>query len=133
MMMVGAGVFAVGMFLYGIVSGFILFVIAAMIVCLGEMFYFPTSQVVAAGFAPREMRGRYMAVAGFITSVPNAIGPGAAGYILDNLNPHLLWYIGGFLCLCSALGYFALHLKLGRQERFGPSAPEKEPVAALAE
>jgi MFS family permease len=133
MMMVGAGVFAVGMFLYGIVSGFILFVIAAMIVCLGEMFYFPTSQVVAAGFAPKEMRGRYMAVAGFISSVPNAIGPGAAGYILDNLNPHLLWYIGGFLCLCSALGYFALHLKLGQQERFVPAAPEKEPVAALAE
>jgi predicted MFS family arabinose efflux permease len=130
MMMIGAGIFAVGMFLYGIVSGFLAFVIAAMIVCLGEMFYFPTSQVVAAGFAPKEMRGRYMAVAGFITSVPNAIGPGAAGYILDNLNPNLLWYIGGFLCLSSALGYFALHLKLGGQERFIPPAPEKEPIIA---
>ncbi len=128
MMMVGAGIFAVGVFLYGIVSGFIMFVIAAMIVCVGEMFYFPTSQVVAAGFAPKEMRGRYMAIAGFITSVPNAIGPGAAGYILDHLDPHLLWYIGGFLCLCSALGYFTLHLKLGRQERFVPVTPKKETV-----
>jgi MFS family permease len=126
MMMVGAAIFAVGVFLYGIVSGFVMFVIAAIIVCIGEMFYFPTSQVVAAGFAPKEMRGRYMAIAGFITSVPNAVGPGAAGYILDHLDPHLLWYIGGWLCLLSALGYFALHLKLGDQERFVPPAAKKE-------
>jgi len=117
-------------FLYGIVSGFVMFVIAAIIVCIGEMFYFPTSQVVAAGFAPKEMRGRYMAVAGFITSIPNAVGPGAAGYILDNFDPHLLWYIGGFLCLTSALGYFALHLKLGGQERFTPATPKKEAIVA---
>jgi MFS family permease len=130
MMMVGAAIFAVGVFLYGIVSGFVMFVIAAIIVCIGEMFYFPTSQVVAAGFAPKEMRGRYMAIAGFITSVPNAIGPGAAGYILDHLDPHLLWYIGGFLCLLSALGYFALHLKLGSQERFVPPTPKKETTTA---
>ena len=130
MMMVGAAIFAVGVFLYGIVSGFVMFVIAAIIVCIGEMFYFPTSQVVAAGFAPKEMRGRYMAIAGFITSVPNAIGPGAAGYILDHLDPHLLWYIGGFLCILSALGYFALHLKLGDQERFVPPASKKEITTA---
>ncbi len=130
MMMVGAGIFAVGVFMYGIVSGFVMFVIAAVIVCIGEMFYFPTSQVVAAGFAPKEMRGRYMAIAGFISSVPNAIGPGAAGYVLDHLDPHLLWYIGGSLCILSALGYFGLHLKLGAQERFVRTAPQKEPATA---
>ncbi len=129
-MMLGAAIFAVGVFLYGIVSGIVMFAIAAIIVCVGEMFYFPTSQVVVAGFAPKEMRGRYMAMAGFIASVPNAIGPGAAGYILDNFDPHLLWYIGGCLCLLSALGYLFLHLKLGMQERFIPAPPEKEPAAA---
>lgn len=130
MMGLGAGIFAVGMFLYGIVSSFVMFVSAAMIVCLGEMLYFPTSQVIAAGFAPKDMRGRYMAVAGFISSIPNTIGPGAAGYILDNLNPHMLWYIGGLLCLTSAWGYGALHLKLGTQERFAAATPENEPVIA---
>jgi predicted MFS family arabinose efflux permease len=129
MMMLGAGIFAVGVFMYGIVSDFIMFVVAAIIVCIGEMLYFPTSQVVAAGFAPKEMRGRYMAIAGFITSVPNAIGPGAAGYVLDHLDPHLLWYIGGFFCLISALGYLGLHLRIGTQERFVRTAP-KEPAAA---
>lgn len=128
-MMLGAGIFAIGVFLYGIVSGFVMFVIAAVIVCIGEMLYFPTSQVVVAGFAPKEMRGRYMAIAGFITSVPNSIGPGAAGYVLDHLDPHLLWYIGGFLCVISALGYFGLHLRVGTQGRFVRTAP-KEPAAA---
>lgn len=129
MMVTGTVIFAVGVFLYGIVSGFLLFVVAAVIVCIGEMFYFPTSQVVAAGFAPREMRGRYMAAAGFIRSAPNAFGPALAGYVLDNLNPHLLWYIGGFLCLASALGYFVLHLRLGTQERFAPALPSKKDIA----
>ncbi len=128
MLMLGAGVFAVGMFMYGVVTSFAMFIVAAVIVCIGEMLYFPTSQVVAAGFAPKEMRGRYMAVAGFMTSVPNAIGPGTAGYILDNFDPHLLWYIGGFLCLASATAYFALHLKLGTQERFLPATPQKDMV-----
>jgi len=130
MMMLAAGIFAVGVFMYGIVSGFIMFVIAAIIVCIGEMIYFPTSQVIAAGFAPTNMRGRYMALAGFAWSIPNTIGPGAAGYILDNLDPHLLWYIGGFICIASAFGYFALHLKLGVQERFVPRPPEKETTTA---
>lgn len=130
MMMVGAAIFAMGMFMYGLVTGFLMFVVAAIIVCIGEMFYFPTSQVVAAGFAPKEMRGRYMAIAGFIRSVPNAFGPAMAGYILDNFNPRSLWYIGGILCLLSALGYFALHTRLGAQERFVQSAQEKKPAVA---
>lgn len=130
MMAVGAGIFAIGMIMYGVVTSFLLFVMAAIVVCIGEMFYFPTSQVVTAGFAPKEMRGRYMAVAGFIRSVPNAIGPALAGFVLDNHEPQLLWYIGGALCVLSALGYLALHTKLGAQKRFAPAVPDKEAVAA---
>lgn len=129
MMTLGAGIFAVGIFMYGMVSGFVMFTIAAIIVCVGEMFYFPTSQVLTAGFAPADMRGRYMAVAGLVWSIPSTIGPGAAGYVLDNYDPHLLWYIGGFLCVTSALGYFSLHLRLGGQKRFMPSSPEVQPAS----
>jgi MFS family permease len=126
MMMLGTGIFAVGIFMYGFVNGFFMFVIAAIIVCIGEMFYFPTSQVLAAGFAPKDMRGRYMAVAGLVWSIPSTLGPGAAGYILDNFNPHLLWYIAGSLCVISAISYFSLHVKLGEQKRFIRAKPEAE-------
>ena len=107
-----------------------LFVVAVVIITTGEMLIVPTSQSLATGFAPEAMRGRYMGVFGMTWMLPATIGPAAAGLILDNYNPNLLWYIGGVLCLISALAYFALHFKLGRQERFKP-APEN-PEAAPA-
>jgi hypothetical protein len=44
-----------------------------------------------------------------------------AGLILDNLNPNLLWYVGGVLCAVAAFAFYALHLRLGKQERFIPT------------
>jgi len=118
-------IFAIGFFMYGLVSSFILFAFAAVIVCLGEMLFFPTSSALAANFAPEDMRGRYMAVSGLVWSIPATIGPAAAGIIMDNYNPNLVWYIGGFICIISGIGYYALHLKLGGQQRFAPPPLEK--------
>ena len=70
------------------------------------------------------MRGRYMAVFGLLWMIPATIGPGAAGYILDNYNPNLLWYIGGVLCMVSVLGYLLLHARLKSQVRFAATEPE---------
>ena len=78
----------------------------------------PTSQTLAANFAPVEMRGRYMAIFGLTWLLPSIFAPVLAGFILDHLNPNLLWHISGFLCVISALGYAGLHLRLGKQERF---------------
>jgi MFS family permease len=72
------------------------------------------------------MRGRYMAMFGLTWMIPATIGPGAAGVILDNYNPNLLWYIGGILCAVSALSFYLLHVRLGKQERFAPAPPEPE-------
>ena len=71
------------------------------------------------------MRGRYMAVFGLSVSVPAAIGPLAAGIVLDNYQPNLLWYLSALLCAISASGFYALHVKLGAQPRFArpPRAP----------
>jgi predicted MFS family arabinose efflux permease len=113
-------VFAIGFLMYGLVSSFILFTIAAVTICFGEMFFFPTSSVIAANFAPEDMRGRYMAVSGLVWSIPATIGPAAAGIIIDNYNPNLVWYIGGFICIISGMGYYGLHLKVGKQQRFAP-------------
>jgi MFS family permease len=66
------------------------------------------------------MRGRYMAVFGLSWAIPSVVSLGLAGYILDNFNPNLLWYIGGALCALSALSYWGLHLRLGKRERFIP-------------
>jgi MFS family permease len=94
------------------------------------MIVMPTSQALVARFAPEAMRGRYMAVFGFAWMIPATIGPGAAGIILDNYNPNLLWAIGAGLCAASALSFYALHLRLGAQPRFVPVPAEAGAVVA---
>ena len=120
MMAFGTIFYAIGFSMFGFVNQYWLFVLAIVVVTIGEMIVVPTSQTLAMGFSPEEMRGRYMGVFGVTWSIPATIGPGLAGVILDNLNPNLLWYIGGGLCLLSVLGYYLLHLKLGSQKRFQP-------------
>jgi hypothetical protein len=74
-----------------------------------------------------------MAVFGLVWAIPATVGPGAAGLILDNYNPNLLWYIGGILCTIAALGFYALYTWLGTQNRFVPAQediPEKQNVPA---
>ncbi len=130
LMGIGTILYAIGFGMFGFVSAYAFFVLAIVVITFGEMVIVPTSQALTANFAPEEMRGRYMAVYGFSWSIPSAIGPGAAGYILDNFNPNLVWYIGGVMCLVAALGFYFLHLRLGRQQRFIASVPEEEAVPA---
>jgi MFS family permease len=126
MMMLGALFFMVGFGMFGIVKGFTFFLLAMILATVGEMILFPTNKALAINFAPAAMRGRYMAIYDFGWSIPATFGPAAAGLILDNYNPNLLWYVGGVLCAVSALSFYALHLWLGRQKRFVPVPVERE-------
>src|SRR5687768_6003542 len=133
MMAFGTIFYMIGFFLFGIVTTFILFALNIVIITIGEMIIMPTSQALVAGFAPAEMRGRYMAVAGLSWAIPSTIGPGAAGFILDNYNPNLLWYIGGALCGVSILAYYALHLRLGARREFAPTKEERISIGATTD
>ena len=133
MMAFGTVFYVIGFTLFGLVTTFILFALNIVIITIGEMIVVPTSQALVAGFAPEEMRGRYMAVSGLSWAIPSTIGPAAAGYILDNYNPNLLWYIGGILCGLSVLAYYFLHLRLGNRQEFSPVEDEALPLAALTD
>lgn len=130
MMALGTAFYVVGFTLFGIVTTYVLFALNIVIITIGEMIVMPMSQAIAANFAPEDMRGRYMAVFGLTWAIPSTIGPGAAGYILDNYNPNLLWYIGGVLCGLAVLAYYALHLRLGAKQQFAPAPDEADPVPA---
>jgi MFS family permease len=131
MMALGAALYAIGFGMFGFISAYSLFILAALVITLGEMIVEPISQALAANFAPPEMRGRYMAVFGLSSIIPTTIGPGLAGLILDNFNPNLLWYLGGALCIVSALGFYALHRWLGSQKRFAARGSQEHPAAPL--
>lgn len=124
MMAAGTLFYLIGFGMFGVVTVYGLFALAIIIITIGEMIVMPTTQALAANFAPVEMRGRYMALFGLTWALPATIGPGAAGIILDNYNPNWLWYIGAGLCAISALSFFALHRRLGAQARFAPAAAE---------
>jgi MFS family permease len=124
----GAIFYALGFGLFGVVTTLPLFAMNIIIITIGEMFIMPISQTLVAGFSPEEMRGRYMAVSGLTWMVPSTFGPGLAGYMLDNFNPNLLWYIGGLLCIIAAFGFYLLHLRLGARRQFAPAQKAVQPA-----
>jgi MFS family permease len=122
MMAAGTLLYAIGFALYGFVSIYSLFVLAMVIITVGEMIVAPMGQALVAKFAPEEMRGRYMAVFGISWGIPFAIGPYLAGLILDNYDPRWLWYIAGVIGLFAALGFLAIHRRTEPKEDEIPSA-----------
>jgi MFS family permease len=133
MMALGTVFYAIGFTLFGIVGTLGLFALNVFIITIGEMIIQPTSQVLVANFAPQDKRGRYMAVAGFVWVIPSMIGPGLAGYILDNYNPHLLWYLAGIVTMISVAGFYLLHLRLGTKPQFVPAQPADQPLTATSD
>ncbi|MBL8061776.1 MAG: MFS transporter [Anaerolineales bacterium] len=120
-MAVGTLFYMLGFSMFGFVSAYWLFMSAIVVITIGEMLIMPTSQVLAANFAPIEMRGRYMAIFGMTWLLPSTFAPMLAGLILDNLDPNLLWYIGGALCAIAAFSFYILHVRLGNKEGFIPT------------
>lgn len=122
MMALGTLFYLIGFGMFGMVSAYWLFMLAVVVITIGEMIVMPTSQTLAAGFARTDMRGRYMALFGLSVSIPAAVGPLAAGVVLDNYRPNLLWNLAAMFCAISASGFYALHVRLGAQPRFTPAA-----------
>ncbi|MGE5462638.1 MAG: MFS transporter, partial [Syntrophothermus sp.] len=123
MMVLGSLFFMAGFAMIGFVQREVSFLLAVITITMGEMIMFPTNKALAVNFSPAEMRGRYMAIYDLGWTIPATLGPAAAGLILDNFNPNLLWAIGGLLCAIAAVSFYGMHLWLGRQERFVPVEP----------
>jgi MFS family permease len=128
MMVVGTLFYLVGFSMYGFVSAYWLFIVAILLITIGEMVVVPVGQALAARFAPEDKRGRYMAVYGLSWSIPATIGPLAAGLIMDNFDPRWVWYAGGILCAIAAMGFYVLHRVY--RERFASVTEESHPQPA---
>jgi MFS family permease len=112
----GTILYAVGFAMYGFVSVYFMFVVAMIIITIGEMIVSPVAQALVASFAPEDMRGRYMAVSGLSWGIPFAVGPYLAGLIIDGPNPNYLWYVAGFIGILSTLGFLSLHRMRGQKD-----------------
>lgn len=117
LMFVGNILYAIGFAMYGFVDLYWLFLLAMVIITVGEMVSSPIMQSIVAKFAPEDMRGRYMAIFNLSFGTANAIGPLAAGIIMDNHDPNLVWYAGGIICTISAFGYLLLQAATQRKKK----------------
>jgi MFS family permease len=122
-MSAGALFYAMGLFLYGIVSAYPLFFLGMAIATIGEMLVSPTSQGVVAQTAPPAMRGRYMAVFGLTWSLSSAIGPTLAGLIMDHADPVWVWYAAATVGVLAATGFAVM------QQRRARAALREQPAA----
>jgi MFS family permease len=109
MMALGSAFFMIGLGSYAFVTQYALFLLAIILITIGEMIVMPVSQALAADFAPAAMRGRYMAVYSLAWHLPSTFGPILAGLVLDNYDPDLVWYAAGILCFLAAAGFLWLH------------------------
>jgi MFS family permease len=116
MMAAGTALYAIGFAMYGFVSAYIMFLLAMVIITIGEMIVAPVGQALVAKFAPEDMRGRYMAVFGFSWGIPFAIGPYLAGIVLDNYDPRVLWYAAGIIGILAVIGFLGLQRSVEAQE-----------------
>lgn len=128
-MALGAILFAIGFSMYGLVTSYILFILAMGIITVGEMVIMPVSQALVASLSPADMRGRYMAVFGFSWGIPAAVGPLLAGIIMDNYNPDWVWYLCGIIGSMAAIGFVLLHQKAG--ESLKTPEIQMEPVQEM--
>ncbi len=126
MMVVATFFYMIGFTMYGFVATVPLFILAMVIITIGEMVGMPTSNALAASFAPEKMRARYMAVFGLTWTVPSMIGPWAAGLVFDYFNPNYVWYIGGLLCIVAMFAFYLLHIRLGAKEKFQREETKQE-------
>jgi MFS family permease len=129
MLALGSAFYLFGFSSFGFVSSYVLFAFGMVLVTVGEMIVMPVGQALVARLAPADMRGRYMATFAMAWTVPSAIGPWAAGLILDNYNPNWVWYLSGFLSAFAVAGFLMLHVRL-RDRLASPPVPEPEIVAA---
>ena len=123
-MAAGTLLYAIGFGAYGFISTYPLFLVAMVVITIGEMLVAPHSQALAAKFAPKAMRGRYMAVLGLSGAIPWALGPILAGLVMDHADPRWLWYAAGLVGLAAAGSFALLQRRVERRTEQSAQATE---------
>jgi MFS family permease len=112
---IGAVFSTFGYAMFGFVDGLLLFALAMAILTIGEMVIDPLSETLAAKLAPEDKRGRYMAALNLAVSVSYLATPYLAGLVIDNYDPHWVWYACGIVGSVAILGYIWLHFRTEKE------------------
>jgi MFS family permease len=127
----GSFIFAIGYGMMGVITGFNYFVLAIVIITLGEVVMSPASLALTSRLAPADRMGRYMGIYGFFVGAGWSFGPLVGGWILEEFGstPGLAWALIASLAIVSGANY----LNSGRRfsARAAAPAPESRSVPRL--
>ncbi|GLC88184.1 MDR family MFS transporter [Lysinibacillus piscis] len=102
-LLVGVLFFALGLLLFGFSTNYPLYITAMVIFTIGEIFAFPTMNVMIDEIAPDTQKGTYLGAAQF-RNLGGFIGPIIGGWLLTHYLDGMFIIIA-ILVLCSALFY----------------------------
>ncbi|MBN1562951.1 MAG: MFS transporter [Anaerolineae bacterium] len=108
----GALLYAVGMGVFGMAGGFVMFLAGMVILTLGELLLVPTATALVANIAPPDMRARYMGTFSLSFRIGAGIGPVVGGVLSDTIAPAATWYGGMVACVLAAAGFWLLRDRL---------------------
>jgi MFS family permease len=130
----GSVILAVGYAMMGFVSGMGMLALAMGVVTIGEIVATPAAMNLAAGFAPEELRGRYMGVYGLFNSFGWSLGPLVGGFLLDVSRgvAWIPWTAIGALGMAAALLFWNLRGRLTPALDRGEEAPAPRAPAAAS-
>ena len=106
----GTAFYLIGFGSYGLPPSIPLFIVAMILITLGEMLVIPTSQAMTALLAPADMRARYVATERINWIVAQSLGPLAAAAIMDRFDPPWVWAGCSIICAISIVSFYGLHL-----------------------
>jgi MFS family permease len=104
-MAAGAFFTAAGAVAAGLANNVWLFLLAMIVLTIGELIWAPTSVAFVAKVAPIDMRGRYMGAYGVVGGIAWGIGPILSGYFYDNLAPVSIWYLAVLQGIAGTLAF----------------------------
>lgn len=121
-MVVGAIFISAGLLGFSIVTGWVPAIISMVLFTMGEVFIFPSNNMMIDALAPEQLRGTYFG-AGQFRKIGNFLGPIIGGYLMEHLTGQIMFWIIAIVSLSSILFFLAgnkTYLKL-RENAVGKS------------
>ncbi|MGB8955116.1 MAG: MFS transporter [Tumebacillaceae bacterium] len=105
-MVTGVSLFALGYLLFAVAWNWPTYILAMLVLTLGEILVFPNTSVFIDQLAENGMRGTYFGAFQF-RSIGHFIGPFAGGFVLQTIGGHWLYGLCAAVVISSALCFAA--------------------------
>ncbi|MFK9090518.1 MDR family MFS transporter [Bacillus salipaludis] len=105
-MVVGAFFMAAGLIGFSFVNGWVVAILAMVLLTVGEILIFPSNSMMIDTLAPEHLRGTYFGAAQF-RKIGNFLGPVIGGYLLSHSQGQMMFWVLAIITLGSIIFFTA--------------------------